>query len=325
MKKNRMMIVDAHNQFLRSYIVDPSLSLSGSPIGGSKGFLKILNKLCRIISPDLVVVIWDGQGGSQKRKSQNKNYKAGRKPLRLNRTDVFLTEKEIDNNKLWQQLRVIEYINQTPIVQFMEDNVEADDVISYVKNLDEFESWQKVIVSSDKDFFQLLDKETILYRPTQGEMLNENRILDRYEIHPNNFALARAIAGDPSDNLRGIKGAGLSTVSKRFPFLKNEKCYLVKDLLEYALENENSNLKIYERMVENSDLVKQNYSIMQLTSPALSIQSKQRVSAVLKNYKPQYNKTAFLGLLLKDGLGEIQLMSLEQSFKKVVANFKTLF
>ena len=325
MKKNRMMIVDAHNQFLRSYIVDPSLSLSGSPIGGSKGFLKILNKLCRIISPDVVVVIWDGQGGSQKRKSQNKNYKAGRKPLRLNRTDVFLTEEEISNNKLWQQLRAIEYINQTPIIQFMEDNVEADDVISYVKNFDKFESWQKVIVSSDKDFFQLLDKETILYRPTQGEMLNENRILDQYKIHPNNFALARAIAGDPSDNLKGIKGVGLSTVSKRFPFLKNEKCYFVKDLLEYALENEDNNLKIYERVVEDSDLIKQNYSIMQLTSPALSIQSKQRVSSVLKNYKPQYNKTAFLSLMLKDGLGEIQLMSLEQSFKKAVANFKTLF
>ena len=53
----RVMIVDAHNQFLRSYIVDPSLSINGSPIGGSKGFLKILNKLTRIVSPDMTVVV----------------------------------------------------------------------------------------------------------------------------------------------------------------------------------------------------------------------------------------------------------------------------
>ena len=55
----RIMLVDAHNQFLRSYIVDPSMSSNGAPIGGTKGFLKILNKLSREIRPDLIFVVWD--------------------------------------------------------------------------------------------------------------------------------------------------------------------------------------------------------------------------------------------------------------------------
>ena len=94
MSNKRLMVVDAHNQFLRSYIVDPSLSSDGAPIGGSKGFLKILNKLSRNIRPDMIVVIWDGEGGSQKRRAVNKNYKAGRKPIRLNRSSRHLTEEQ---------------------------------------------------------------------------------------------------------------------------------------------------------------------------------------------------------------------------------------
>ena len=99
---NRVMIVDAQNQFLRSYIVDPSLSSNGQPIGGSKGFLKILNKLTRTIQPDRVIIVWDGEGGSQKRRTINKNYKEGRKPIRLNRGNSFLNEQQQKQNRFWQ-------------------------------------------------------------------------------------------------------------------------------------------------------------------------------------------------------------------------------
>ena len=73
--KNRVLVIDALNMYFRSYIVDPSLSTNGQPIGGVKGFLKILQKLVRETKPDEVVVVWDGPGGSRKRKTMNKNYK----------------------------------------------------------------------------------------------------------------------------------------------------------------------------------------------------------------------------------------------------------
>ena len=73
MKNKRVMIIDALNQFLRAYIVNPTLSINGDPIGGTVGFLKILQKLCREIKPDQVVICWDGKGGSRKRKLVNKN------------------------------------------------------------------------------------------------------------------------------------------------------------------------------------------------------------------------------------------------------------
>jgi len=321
-KPNRIMIVDAQNQFIRAYIVDPSLSTNGAPIGGLKGFMKIMNKLCREIEPDAIAVVWDGEGGSKKRRSMNKNYKAGRKPPRLNRYDDNLTEEERSENRAWQQVRAIEYINNTPIMQFYVPLVEADDVISYIANLDCYSEWNKVIVSSDKDFIQLLGEDTLLFRPTQKEVLNKGRILEKYSIHPNNFALARSVAGDKSDNLRGVQGAGLATIAKRFPFLLEEKEYYVDDLISAAARQaESSGLKIYHKIVEAEAVIRLNYKIMQLGAPQISIQSKGKIKNTCEAHVPEFNKTGLLKLMIKDGLGQISLNDLFQTFQKVRANY----
>ena len=314
------MIVDAHNQFLRSYIVDPSLSTNGQPIGGSKGFLKILNKLTRIISPDMTIVVWDGEGGSQKRRAQNKNYKQGRKPVRLNRDIRHLTEEQERENKAWQQIRAIEYLNQTPVVQFMEPRVEADDVISHITQAPKFEEWQKVIISSDKDFIQLLNDKTILYRPTQDQVLNKNKVLEEYNIHPNNFALARAMVGDKSDNLDGVKGVGLATVAKRFPFFAREEECFIDDVIEHCHSQE-TGLKVYDRILEEQDKINSNYKIMQLYSPTISVQGRMRINEILEGHQPEFNKTGLRKLMLQDGIGEVSLNSLYESFNRMISDF----
>ena len=124
----RVLIIDALNAYLRAYIVDPSISSNGDPIGGLKGFIKILQRHVRETKPDQIVVIWDGPNGSKKRKSMDKNYKEGRKPIRLNRAFHNLTDDEELHSKMWQQSRVIEYMNNMPIIQFMIPEIEADDV-----------------------------------------------------------------------------------------------------------------------------------------------------------------------------------------------------
>lgn len=317
---NRVMIVDAQNQFLRSYIVDPSLSSNGQPIGGSKGFLKILNKLTRTIQPDRVIIVWDGEGGSQKRRTINKNYKEGRKPIRLNRGNSFLNEQQQKQNRFWQQLRIIEYLNLTPVIQFMEPNVEADDIIAYITRSPNLADSQKVIVSSDKDFIQLLDDKTILFRPTQDEVLNKNKVIDKYNIHPNNFALARAMAGDSSDNLKGVKGVGLATVAKRFPFMSNEGEVFISDVLKHAADNADS-LKVFENVLLSHNLIKENYKIMQLYSPSISIQTKNRVDEVMNQHVPEFNKTTLRGMMQKDGIGEISLNDLFQLFNRITSDY----
>jgi len=316
----RVMIVDAYNQFIRGYIVDPSKNPNGSPIGGIRTFINIFNKLTREIKPDLLVLVWDGKGGSKKRRSMNKNYKAGRKPPRTNWTQVGMGEEELLDNKVWQQMRVIEYLNQTPVIQFMEPLVEADDVISYIKNNSIFEDWQKVIVSADKDFIQLLDDKTILHRPIQKEYLNKNSIVEKFNIHPTNFALARAIVGDSSDNLPGVPRVGLPTVAKKFPFLKEEKTHYLDSILAECNKPEN-NQKVYTNILESKELIENNYDIMQLSSPMLSIQAKQGVDDTFEQYKPHYNQTEMRKRMLKDGVLTVSTTDLEQRFNHIITSF----
>ena len=127
--------------------------------------MKILQKLVRMTKPNEIVICWDGPNGSQKRKSLDSSYKDGRKPLRLNRSIHNLTENEELENKIWQQTRLMEYLNEMPIIQLILERVEADDIISYVCQSQHYRGWQKVIVSNDKDFLQLCDDETIVSLP----------------------------------------------------------------------------------------------------------------------------------------------------------------
>ena len=273
----RVIIIDALNAYFRAYIVNPSLSSNGQPIGGYKGFLGILQKLAREMNPDEIVIAWDGAGGSARRKIVNKNYKAGRKPIRLNRGVRNMTEDEEMKNKVWQQYRLIELLNCTPAIQIMLDGTEADDVISYVVQSPRYDGWQKVIISSDRDFFQLCDHETVLYRPIQKSYVNKPRLIEEYGIHPTNFALARAVAGDKSDNLPGVKGVGLATIAKRMPFFAEEDSVTLPQLVEFC-ENNNTGLKKLELIAESKDLIAENYKIMQLYSPSISIDGKNKIN-----------------------------------------------
>ena len=312
----RVMIIDGLNMFLRSYIVVPQLSKDGHPIGGTTGFLKSLQKLTREIKPTKIVVCWDGRGGSRKRKQKNSNYKEGRKPIRLNRNFKVLTEEQERENKVWQMHRLIEYLNNFPVIQMLADEVEADDIISYVCRFSEYKDYQKVIVSSDKDFFQLLDETTVLHRPIQKVFLNRKSIIEEYGIHPNNFALARAIVGDKSDNLDGVPGIGLKTVAKRFPFFKNEDDVMIDDVIEFC-DNQESNAKAYTAISENKDLVKNNYDLMQLYSPSLSIQTKNSIDWSIDEFEFLFNKTEMDKMMLQDGINEINWSSMVEDFKRI--------
>jgi DNA polymerase-1 len=312
----RVLIFDALNAYLRAYIVDPSISTNGDPIGGIKGFIKILQRHVRETKPDQIIVVWDGPNGSRKRKSIDKNYKEGRKPIRLNRAFHNLTDDEELHNKMWQQSRVIEYFNNMPIIQFMLPEIEADDVIAYITQLSRYDGWQKIIISNDRDFMQVCDDETILWRPTKNEILNRERIIEQTGVHPTNMALARSIVGDTSDNLPGIKGAGFATVGKRLNFLSDSKPYTIDEVIEFC-ENTKSKLKFFTNIAENRSLIEHNYKMMQLYAPQMSVQSKTHVKESIENFECEFNKTEIIGMMRDDGFGELNWEVLKENLNKI--------
>jgi 5'-3' exonuclease len=199
--------------------------------------------------------------------------------------------------------------------------IEADDVIAHIVNMPQTKNIEKVIVSSDKDFIQLCNKETVLYRPVQKEVLTKNTIIDKFEIHPNNFALARAISGDKSDNLKGVGSVGLKTVAKRFPMLKEEKSYTIDEIVKHC-KGVDSKLQAYRNIIEKQDLVRQNYKIMQLYAPLISIQDKDKIKATINDACQEFNKTGVLKLMMEDGFGAYDWTTLFTTFRRIIRGDK---
>jgi len=315
----RLLIIDGQNMFIRNYVMSPQLDSNGKPIGGLTGFLRSLQKEIRRTNPDRVVVAWEGPGGSQARREKNKNYKVGRKAPKLNREYEFANPDEERENKYEQIIRLTEYLEKLPVLQLSVENVEADDVIAWLCHCGEYNDWQKVILSSDKDFIQLCSDKTVLIRPGKNEeILNRERILEQYSIHPRNFAWARAITGDKSDNLDGVKGLGLATVAKRFSFLSENKDYGIKDILTHA-KNNNSKIKAYQNVLDNEEIIASNYEIMQLYTSTISNQGVQKLKYAIQNDGVTLDRTQIRTMLLKDGIGTLnidELMLMLRSHKK---------
>ena len=319
----RLLIFDYNNIFVRSYIVDPTLSALGVPVGGVVGALKTTQKIIREVKPDQIIVAWDGSGGSKRRKQTNKNYKEGRKPIRLNRfIKGTLSEDQESDNRIWQMTRLFEYASHMPIYQMIFDSVEADDIIAYVTQHEKYQDWQKVIVSSDKDFIQLLDNKTILYRPTQKEILNTNSVLERYNIHPNNFVVARACCGkaDKSDGLSGAQGVGIKGVASRFPFLAESKIIGYYEIFAKCREEieKKTKIKMYQKILENQSIIEENYKLMQLSSPSISIQTKQEIDIVLNKPHTPVAKTSILKMMVQDNILSFSWDVMYSRFNKIL-------
>jgi len=315
----RVLIIDALNMFFRSYAINPSLALSGNPIGGCMGFLKSFQKSIRLTEPDEVVIVWDGVGGSAKKRHINKNYKMGRRVVHMPKDmhGKLEGQKELEN-KIWQQSRLFEYLDNLPIHQFVFDAVEADDVIAALVQSDMLSDHQKIIFSNDRDFMQLCDDFTILYRPVKDEVLNTKRVVDEFNVHPKNMALARAIVGDKSDNLNGVPGVGFGRISKNFSFLNESKEYTVQDfigIVENLLENKKT--KVLESIIEHQEKIFENYRIMQLYNPSISYQSKQEIKYCFENNEKNYNMTNFRLMLAEDGFMTYNWDILESTMKRI--------
>jgi len=313
---SKVMIIDGLNMFIRSYIVNPQMDKYGNPIGGCIGFLKSLQKVSKKFQPQEIIIVWDGHEGSQRKRALNKEYKEGRAPIRFNRRLIQLDPTEQEKNKAYQLIRLMEYLNILPVIQITIDYVEADDVIAYAARHLLYAFWKKIIVSSDKDFFQLCDDYTSIYRPIQDKIMTKENILEEFKIHPNNFALARAIAGDTSDNLPGVPGVGLKTIAKRFPFLINEEESDCKKIITNCAM-QGKRLKLHENIIKSEALVKNNYKIMQLYSPNIRPVNRIFIDNAIMHFEPEFSRLNFTKMLFADDLGYVNFEELTRIMKNI--------
>lgn len=303
--QKKIVLVDMMNLLFRNFCANPSLNEKGVHIGAVAGSLFSLQKIIKDVQPDEVKLVWDGKSSSKRRREINKDYKEGRKvprSARYNRAlDIPFTPEEEAESLYSQQRALIEILNTLPYPQFCEDGTEADDVIAYLNaKYSCAESYLKIIISNDRDFVQLLNKCTILYRPAKHEYITYKSWLLKEGIHPHNLALSRSIEGDNSDNLKGVKGVGRITIAKKFPEFAKEEFITIDKLKELceAKENDTTSIKI----LKDIDKVKENYSIMQLYMPMIPAQTALHIDSFIEDYKPEINVQAFEELIKHIGI-----------------------
>jgi len=322
MPDKKIMIIDALNMFLRSYVVNPSLGPNGDPIGGFYGFLKSMQKCIREIDPQEVHICWDGPGGATRKRAENKGYKEGRKPIKMNWNYDHLTDDDKLKNKVWQQLRLIEYLETLPVKQYLHEGIEADDIIAYLCTFPDSKDAVKIIVSSDKDFLQLCSKDTILYRPISDNFETFKTVVEKYKVHPSNMALARAVEGDKSDNLPGVRGVGIKTLVKAFPCLSEDKFYGVDDILR-GCRKEEKPMAVHKKLLESKQLLHSNYKMMQLYAPDIPIGVADGTRDVY-NELFSYSQRDFDGMLIKEGIGAYDWSSIRLYSRMAMDNQRTL-
>ena len=315
---DRVLIIDGMNTFIRSFAAIPTMDENGNHIGGVTGFLKSVGYVIRKFKPSRVYVIFDGKGGSKRRRDIYPDYKSGRKPLtRLNRTYDMTTEQDEQDLMRYELVIVAKALMKLPITTITLDYVEADDIISYIAQHVVENGGESIIYSTDKDFLQLVGDGIKVWNPVRKKTYIPETVLEDYTIHPNNFLLYRALTGDTSDNLPGIKGLGMKTLLKFMPGFATEEKLDLDDVITVA---ESSKSKVILKIVDQKENIQRNLILMSLLSVMMSDNNKLKV--LNKINKPQLflKKYDLTKLLIETNI----LPSMQNYDSWVVTTFNSL-
>ena len=284
-----VLIIDGLNTFIRVFSVIPTTNDNGTHIGGIVGFLKSIGYTINMFRPTRCIIIWDGKGGSSRRRKMYPEYKAKRKTnIRLNRAYDFQTIEEERENMIRQIQRTIEYLDFLPITMLSIDNVEADDIIAYTAKQVLPDS-KVTIMSSDKDFLQLVDDRISVWAPTKKKLYTPENVLEEYGIPSHNLLMYRIFDGDKSDNINGVFGYGLKTVQKKLPFLQEDKQFSVDDAITEVDELE-----------KHREIMERNYDLMQLHNVDISASAKTKTIDKIREPIPKLDKVTFKKMFLED-------------------------
>lgn len=279
------------------------MSAHGYQMGGCVGFLKSLQRLCREFQPSRVYVTWEG-GGSQRRRKIFPEYKMNRRPSKLNR----FYEDDIpdsEENKKHQLITLLNVLKNVPVCQVYVSDCEGDDVVAYLCR-GPLRDMKKVIVSADKDMYQLLDDKTDIYSLYRKRFITRVDLFEEFRIKSHNFAIAKCLCGDDSDNVPGVKGVGFKSVAKKFPMLSSDDVVILQELLDYAAAHRDESAT-YKRVTESSDVVKRNWQLVHLDGSMLSAEQAKKVEYAVDTFTPSVNKMSFIRLLIKEGITDFDL------------------
>jgi DNA polymerase-1 len=296
---DRVLIVDGLNLYLRVFAVNGALNDNGVPVGGLTGFLRSLAYAIREVNPTRVVIVYDGAGGSQRRRKIHSDYKSNRKPgKRITRWDAFKNASEEKESMKIQFSRLLEYLDFLPINVISIDRIEADDTIAYIAHtlLDK----EVTIMSADQDFLQLVNDRITVWSPTKKKFYTPRMVEADYGIPAHNFLMYKALMGDKSDNIPGVKGLGPKKLPKIVPDLFTQTTLDLDFILEHAGKGEEP---MHKRISESADQLRLNEELMDLKNPPISGELKLQITRLIEAPINLLSRNDFIIMYNDDQLG----------------------
>jgi len=295
---DHILIIDAMNTLIRSFSLLKAMNPSGAHVGGLVGFLRSLGYVTRIFDPTRVIVVWDGKGGSGNRKNIDPNYKAQRATARITHWGLYDTREQEQEALIGQLYRTQDYLECLPMHQMGLEKLEADDIIAYLAKRASKAGKKVTIVSSDKDFLQLVNDNIEVYAPVKKKTFTKDNIFEELKVLPANYNIVKALLGDNSDNLQGVKGLGIKTIVSEFPKLLTEVSNL--DYVFKTAEEKLEGKKIFAKIIHSWDRVETNFKLMDLHDTALDEREINYVESTFKAPVPDLQTGAFLHLMDQD-------------------------
>lgn len=195
-----LYLIDGSAYIYRAFFALPPLSNSkGLQTNAVYGFTTMLLKVLRDHRPDYVAVVFDEKGPTHRHEAF-KDYKAQRPPM-----------PQGMSAQIPYIHRVVEALS-LPVIR--QAGYEADDLIGTLARKGEVEGLEVVIVTSDKDMFQLLTPKTRIYDPVKDKWFGEADSQGRFGVEPARVVEIMGLMGDTSDNIPGVKGIGEKTAVK---------------------------------------------------------------------------------------------------------------
>ncbi len=212
----KIILVDGNNLLFRSYYATAysgniMKNSKGFPTNALYGFINMMNKIIKEEEPSYILVAFDK--GKTFRHDKYEVYKAGRAAMPDELKVQFPVAKEV--------------LNAMGIKYFEIDNYEADDIIGTIsKIVDQEDEFIATIVSSDKDLLQLISDEVVvkLLKSNDYIMMTKEVFQETYKVDPIKMIDIKALMGDASDNIPGVKGIGEKTaisLLEKFGSLQN--------------------------------------------------------------------------------------------------------
>jgi len=197
MAEKTIFLIDGNALLYRSFYAIKLLSNSkGFPTNAIYGFISALRKMVDLHLPDYLGIVFDTKGPTF-RHLAFKEYKAHRKPMP---DDLVIQIPML--KKILKALNI-------PILE--KQKYEADDILGSLSRIVSSHNIHTIIVSTDKDLLQLVDKNTSVYNTSKELLLNEAGVRETFGVPPSKIIDVLALWGDASDNIPGVPGIGEKT------------------------------------------------------------------------------------------------------------------